>query len=91
MVVVDFGGGLAGVGLQDPAGGLDEAAFLGDGGGEEERVQGRAVKTFSDVGAGRDDDERTAVRVWSQAGLGRGAGLGVEAAAQDDRVVAVLP
>jgi hypothetical protein len=54
-VVVDFGGGLAGVGPQDTAGVLYEPAFEGDGCGEEEGVDCGAVEAFADVGAGGDD------------------------------------
>ena len=55
MVVVDLGGGLAAVRAEDAAGVLDEPSFLGDGRGEEEGVQRRAVESFPGVRAGRHD------------------------------------
>lgn len=58
MVVVDLGGGLAGVRAEDPAGVLDEAAFEGDRRGQEEGVKRGAVEAFADVGAGGDGQQR---------------------------------
>jgi hypothetical protein len=37
------------VGTQDPPGPLDDAAFVSDRRGEEQGVQGRAVKALPDV------------------------------------------
>jgi len=52
VVVVDLGGGLAVVGAQDAPGVLQEAALVGDGRGEEQGVQWRAVEPFPGVRAG---------------------------------------
>ena len=57
VVVVDLGGGLAVVGAQDPAGVLDEASLAGDGRGEEQGIQRRAVESFPGVRAGRDGEQ----------------------------------
>lgn len=87
MVVVDLGGGLAGVRSQDSAGVLDEPAFERDRSGEEQGVERGAVEAFADVGTGGDDEQRRTVRSRSELGVGGGAGLGAHTAAQDDRVV----
>lgn len=58
MVAVHFGGVLAGVGAQDPAGVLHQPALERDGGGEDEGVQGGAVEAFTGVRAGRHDQQR---------------------------------
>ena len=49
VVVVDFGGGFAGVGAQDPPGVLDQASFERDRRGEEQGVQGGAVEALADL------------------------------------------
>jgi hypothetical protein len=54
VVVVDFGGGFAVAGAQDASGVLDEPALEGDGGGEEQGVEGGAVEAFPRVRPGRD-------------------------------------
>jgi hypothetical protein len=54
MEVVDLGRGLAVVGAEDAAGVLDESSLLGDGCGEEEGIQRRAVESFSGVWACRE-------------------------------------
>jgi len=54
VVVVYFDGGLAGVGPHDSADVLDEASFEGDGCGEEQGVECRAVEPFAEVGAGSE-------------------------------------
>jgi hypothetical protein len=43
---MDFGRGLAFVGAEDPPGVLQEASLAGDGGGEEQGVQWRAVEPW---------------------------------------------
>jgi hypothetical protein len=63
VVVVDLGGGLAGVSAEDPAGVLDKAAFEGDRRGEEQGVQGRAVEALPDVRAGGYYEQRRSFRV----------------------------
>jgi hypothetical protein len=90
VVVVDLGGGLAGVGSEDPAGILDEPAFEGDRCDEEEGVESGAVEAFANVGAGGDDKQRRPVGRVLQPGVGGGVGFGARAAAQDDRVVSSL-
>ena len=85
MVVVDLGGGLAGVRAQDPPGVLDEAPFERDRRGEEQGVQGRAVEALADVGAGGHDQQWRPAGLGLEPGEGGGAGLGAHAAAQDDR------
>lgn len=79
VVVVDLCCGLPGAGPQDPACVLDEPAFEGDGGGEEQGVQGRAVEPFADVGAGGDGEQ------------GRAAWLGLEAGQWAARALAPIP
>jgi hypothetical protein len=63
VVVVNLGGGLAGVGAQDPAGVLDEAAFECDRRGEEQGVEGWAVEAFANIGTGGDHEQWRAVRL----------------------------
>jgi hypothetical protein len=48
------------VGSHEATGVPDEAALEGDGEGEEEGVELRAVEAFAKVLAGGDDDERIA-------------------------------
>ena len=90
VVVVDLGGGLAGVGAQDPAGVLDEAAFECDWRGEEQGVQDRAVEALTDVGAGGDYKQRWSVSFGLQAQEGSCACFGTHAAAQDHRFASVV-
>jgi hypothetical protein len=63
VVVVDFSGGLAVVRAQDPPGVLQEATLAGDGGGEEQGVQRRAVEPFSRVGSGSRGEQRGAAQL----------------------------
>lgn len=62
MIVVDFGG-LAVVGAEDAPGVLEEASLLGDGRGEEQGVERRAVEAFPGVGAGGDREQRCPARL----------------------------
>jgi hypothetical protein len=87
VIVVDFGGFLAGVGAQDPSGVLDEPSFPPDRGGEEQGVQDRAVEALAGVRPGRDDEQRRAAWLRPQPGERGGAGPGAHAAAQHDRLV----
>jgi hypothetical protein len=57
-VVVDADGRFPLVGSHEATGVLDEAALEGDGEGEEERVELRAVEALAELLAGCDDDER---------------------------------
>jgi hypothetical protein len=90
VVVVNLGGGLAGVGAQDPAGVLDEAAFEGDWRGEEQSVESWAVEALADVGPGGDHEQRWPVRLGLQAGEGGCACFGAHAAAQDHWVASTV-
>ncbi len=91
MVVVDFGGGLAGMRAHDPACVLDQASLERDRRGEEERVQDRAVESFADEWSGGDDQQWCAVGWCVESGEGVAAGRGAHAAAQHDRVERTLP
>ena len=48
------------MGSHEATGVLDEAALEGDGEGEEEGVELRAVEALAEILAGGDDDERLA-------------------------------
>ena len=87
MVVVDLGGGLAVARAQDPAGVLEEASVAGDGRGEEQGVQRRAVKPFPGVRASGDSEQGRPAGLWGKPGQGGGPVLGAHAALEDDRVV----
>src|SRR5215467_11319095 len=90
VVVVDFGGVLAGIGAQDPAGVLDEPSFECDRCGEEKGVEDWAVEAFADVRTGGDHQQRRPVRLRLQAGEGGCACFGAHAALQDYRVMAAV-
>ena len=66
MVVVHSRGGLGGVGSGDAPDVLDGPVLEGDWGGEEQRVQHRAVESLADERAGAGD----------QHGLGIGSVVG---------------
>jgi hypothetical protein len=57
-VVVDPHARLAALSTHETTCVLDEAALEGDGEGEEERVELRAIEPFAELLAGRDNDER---------------------------------
>src|SRR6266516_5273292 len=90
VVVVDFSGALAGIGAQDPADVLDEAALECDRRGQEQGVEGWAVEALADVWAGGDHQQRRPVRVGLQAGEGGCACFGAHATPQDHRVMAAI-
>jgi hypothetical protein len=58
---------LARAGAQDPACPLDDAALIADRRGQEQRVQGRAVKALPDIRPGRDYRQRRAARLRMEA------------------------
>ena len=57
VVVVDGGGVFSGAGSGDAADVLNAAAFEGDGGGEEQGVEGGAIEAFTDERAGAEGDQ----------------------------------
>ena len=63
-VVVDADARLASAGAHEASGVLDEAAFEGDGEGEEEGVELWAVEAFAEVLAGGDDGQRLVLSSW---------------------------
>ena len=85
-----LGGALAHVWAQDAADVLDEAPLECDRRGQEQCVQDRAVEAFTDLGAGRDD-EQGRLAGWVEACQGGLPCLGAHAAAQDDGVEAFAP
>jgi hypothetical protein len=68
VVIVDFGRGLAVVRAQDPPGVLEQASLAGDGRGEEQGAQRRAVEPFSRVGPGSHGEQRRAARLGDKPG-----------------------
>jgi len=90
VVVVDFCGGLAGVGPQYPSDVLDVAAFVCDGCGEEPRVERGAVEAFADVGAGGHHEQRRFSRLLIESAEGGGAGFGPDPTLQHDGIPAAF-
>jgi hypothetical protein len=88
MVVVDFSGGFAVIGAEDPPGVLKKASLLGDGRGEEEGVERRAVEPFPGVGPGGDREQRRPAGLRLEAGQRGGPLPGAHASAQRHPVTA---
>lgn len=91
VVVMDFGGGLAGMGAQDPTRVLDQASFERDRRGEEQGVQDGAVESLADELSRGDNQQRLSLRRCVEPSEGVAAGFGAHAAAQHDRVEGLLP
>jgi hypothetical protein len=64
---------------------------MGDRGGEEQGVEGRAVEAFAGVGPGGDCEERPSAGLRLQAAQCLGAGLGAHPAAENDRSTVMPP
>ncbi len=79
------------VGAEDPPGVLQEASLAGDGRGEEQGVQRRAVEPLSRVRPGSHGEQRRPARLRDEPGERGSTVFGPHAALEDDRVVAQRP